>query len=93
MFVAVLQVDLGIPGAFSLKEKRSVVKGLLEHLRREHRVSAAEVGDLDTWNRARIGIAFVSNERRHAEGHLQRVLDALERSREATVLGSQLEVF
>lgn len=93
MFVAVLQAELSIPGSHSLKEKRHVVKGLLERLRREHAVTAAEVGDLDTWNRAVIGVAFVSNDARHAQSHLQQVLNRLDRERDATLLDSQLEVF
>jgi len=93
MFVAVLQVDLAIEGAHSLKDKRRVLKGLLERLRREHGVAAAEVADQEVWNRAGVGIAFVSGERRHAESHLQRVLNHLERDRDAVVLDSQLEVF
>jgi uncharacterized protein YlxP (DUF503 family) len=93
MFVGVLQAELSIPESFSLKEKRSVVKGLLERLRREHGVSAAEVGALDTWNRAVVGVAFVSNDRRHAESHLQQVVNRLERERAAVLLDSQIEVF
>lgn len=93
MFVGVLQAELSIPGAFSLKEKRSVLKGLLERLRREHSVSAAEVGDQDVWNRAVVGVAFVSNDARHAQSHLQQVVNRLEREREATLVDSQIEVF
>ena len=58
MFVGVLQVTLSIPGAYSLKDKRRVVKSILERLRHKHAVSAAEVTDLDVWNRAGLGIAF-----------------------------------
>jgi uncharacterized protein YlxP (DUF503 family) len=93
MFVGVLQAELSIPGAFSLKEKRHVLKGLLERLRREHAVSAAEVGDQDVWNRARIGVAFVSNDARHAEAHLQKVQNRLERDRDAVLVDAQIEVF
>ncbi len=93
MFVGVLQVDLSIPGAFSLKDKRSVVKGLLERLRRQFGVSAAEVDHQDTWNRAALGIAFVANERRRAESQLQHVLNVMERESDAIVEGSQIEVF
>ena len=93
MFVGVLQVALSIPGAHSLKEKRRVVKSVLERVRSKHAVSAAEVKDQDTWNRAGLGISFVSNDRRHAESHLQKVLNGLERERDAIVLDSQIEVF
>ena len=92
MHVGVLQAELSIPGAFSLKDKRHVIRGLLERLRREHAVSAAEVGDLDVWNRAVIGVSFVSNDAKHAESHLQQVVNRLEREREASLLDSQIEV-
>lgn len=93
MFVGVLQVELSIPGSYSLKEKRHVLKGLLERLRRDFAVTAAEVDRLDVWNSAIVGVAFVSNEARHAESHLQRVLNALEKCRDAQVADSQIEVF
>jgi uncharacterized protein YlxP (DUF503 family) len=93
MFVGVLQVELSIPGAYSLKEKRHVLKGLLERLRRDFAVSAAEVDAQDVWNRAVVGAAFVSNDARHAESHLRRAANALENEREAQVVDSQIEVF
>ena len=93
MFVGVLQAELSVQGAHSLKEKRAVVRSLLERLRREHRVSAAEVGALDTWNRAIVGVAFVSNDARHARAHLQQVEQRLGRERSAVLLDSQIEVF
>ena len=92
MFVGVLQAELSIPGAFSLKEKRRVLKGLLERLRREYGVAAAEVADQDVWNRARIGVACVSNDARHAASNLQTVVNRLERERDAVLLDSQIEV-
>jgi len=93
VFVGVLQVELSIPGAFSLKDKRRVIKGLLERLRREFGVAAAEVESQDTWNRAVLGIAFVANARRRAESQLQHVLNALERESDAIVMDAQIEVF
>jgi uncharacterized protein YlxP (DUF503 family) len=93
VLVGVLQVELAIPGAYSLKEKRHVLKGLLERLRRDFAVSAAEVDRHDVWNSAIVGVAFVSNDARHAESHLRHVLNALEKSRDAVVADSQIEVF
>ena len=93
MFVGVLQVELAIPGAFSLKDKRRVVKSVLERLRRRFGVAAAEVDALDTWNRAGLGISFVANERRRAESHLQHVLNSLEQESDAIVQHAQIEVF
>ena len=92
MFVGVLQVELAIPGAFSLKDKRRVVKSLLERLRRKFVVSAAEVGELETWNRASLGISFVANERRRVESQLQHVLNTMERESDAIVEDAQIEI-
>jgi uncharacterized protein len=93
LFVGVLQVELSIPGAYSLKEKRHVLKGLLERLRRDFGVSAAEVDRQDVWNSAIVGIAFVSNESRHAESHLQKALNSLSKAHDVDVSDSQIEVF
>lgn len=93
MLVGVLQVELSIPGAYSLKEKRHVLKGLLERLRRDFGVAAAEVDRQDVWNSAIVGVAFVSNDAKHAESHLQKALNSLEKSRDAVVADSQIEVF
>ena len=92
MFVGVLQVDVEIPEAQSLKDKRRVVKSVLDRMRRQFEVAAAEVSDQDVWNRAGLGIAVVSNARRHAESRLQKVLNALEDESDAIVVGSRLEV-
>jgi uncharacterized protein YlxP (DUF503 family) len=93
VFVGVLQVELSIPGSYSLKEKRHVLKGLLERTRRDFAVSAAEVDRMDVWNSAIVGIACVSNDARIARSHLQKVLNSLERERDAVVADSQIEVF
>lgn len=93
MFVGVLQVELSVPGAYSLKEKRHVLKGLIERLRRDFAVSAAEVDRQDVWNSAIVGVAFVSNDARHAQARLQHVLNAMEKSRDAVVEDARIEVF
>lgn len=75
MVVGTLELDLRLDGCRSLKDKRHIVKPLLERLRREYRVSAAEVGDHDLWGNACIGIAIVADAVPHAESVLQHVLD------------------
>jgi uncharacterized protein YlxP (DUF503 family) len=61
VFVGVLQVELSIPGAFSLKDKRHVLKGLLDRLRRDFAVTAAEVERQDVWNIAKSRDATVAD--------------------------------
>lgn len=75
MHAAVLSVDIVIASSHSLKEKRSVVKHLVESARRRFSVSASEVAHHDRWGRSQIGFAAVAADVRHVED----VLDKVER--------------
>ena len=56
MFVGVCVLELRIPGSFSLKDKRQVVRSAVQRMRQKFNVSVAEVGELDLWNVASLGI-------------------------------------
>ena len=70
MVIGVRSWELHIPGAHSLKEKRSVVKSLKDRLHNEFNVSVAETAHQDVWQRAEITACVVSGDRRHAESVL-----------------------
>jgi uncharacterized protein YlxP (DUF503 family) len=59
----------------SLKEKRAVIRPILDGSRHRYRVAAAEVGNHDLWQRTRLGVAAVAA----TPGHVQEVLDEVER--------------
>ncbi len=63
MWIIVMRIDLLVPGARSLKDRRQGVKSLKERLRNRFGAACAEVGELDSWTRASLGIAAVSNEK------------------------------
>jgi uncharacterized protein len=63
MWVAVMRLDLLVPGSRSLKDRRQAVKSLKERLRHRYDIACAEVGDLENWNRASLGISAVSNDK------------------------------
>ena len=75
MHVASLEVELHLPRVHSLKEKRAVVKPIVEGCRRRFSVAAAEVDHQGIWQRATIGVATVSASATQAGN----VLDAVER--------------
>lgn len=60
MFVLALRVDLHLPACRSLKDRRQAITPILDGARRRYRVSAAEVGHQDRWQRAELGFAVVS---------------------------------
>jgi uncharacterized protein YlxP (DUF503 family) len=90
--VGILQVSLAVERSRSLKDKRHVVKSILDRVRAHFNVSAAEVDDLDVWQRSGLGFSAVSNDARHARGLLQQVLHHLQRHPEARVLDHRIEV-
>lgn len=92
MPVGVLTVQLRIPGAQSLKDKRSVVSGLLVRARREFGVSAAELDGLDNPKGAVLGFAYLSNDARHADEVLMTLLESLRGSRDYYVEGHELSL-
>jgi uncharacterized protein YlxP (DUF503 family) len=74
MVVAICRVVLALPWNDSLKGKRSVVKSILERARQRFHVAAAEVDDLDVHRRATLGFAVVSNDVRHAQSVLDKLV-------------------
>jgi uncharacterized protein len=71
--IGVVTLELRIEEAHSLKEKRHVVKGLKERLRRKFNVSVAEIDDMDLHNSAVLAAAVVSSSKAFAEKVLQSV--------------------
>lgn len=69
-----MAVDLLLPSR-SLKEKRSVVRPLVAHLRREFAVAAAEAGHVDLVGRTQIGVSVVAVDMAHCRD----VLDTCQR--------------
>lgn len=80
MIVGVARITLELPGAHSLKEKRSVVKSLLARLQNRFNVSAAEVEAQDIWGVAVIGITCTSTAARHADEMLASALHFIEQN-------------
>ena len=92
MHVGTLTVTIHLAEGSSLKDKRQVVKSLVETTRRKFNVSIAEVDDLDIWRRATLGVAVVSNESQHCNRVLDKVLDYFESQPELDVGEVEMEV-
>ena len=75
MFVGLARLVISIPGARSLKDRRRVVKSLKDRIRAKLPVSVAEVGDLERYQVATLGVAVVSND----SARCSEVLDAAAR--------------
>ena len=93
MVIGLCTIELYLPGAYSLKDKRSVVKSTVARIRREFNVSIAEVEDQDVWQSAVLGVATVSNDSAHAHRVLTGVVRWIERTRlDAELVDFQIEM-
>jgi uncharacterized protein len=78
MVVGVAVCELHISQARSLKDKRRVIKGLVERIHQRFRVSIAETDFHDLHQRAEIGVAVVTQHERDAEQILETVYQMIE---------------
>jgi uncharacterized protein len=92
MTIGVLQLELRVGDAMSLKDKRRVVKSLKDRIAHGHNVSIAEVGALDEHRRAILGIAMVSNDMRYVEGALSKLVDFVRAVPSVDLLDYQIEL-
>jgi uncharacterized protein YlxP (DUF503 family) len=92
MVVGVGTIELHIPEAQSLKDKRSVVRSVVQRVQNQFHISVAEVDSLDLLQKATIGFAVVTNDSRLADSILSKVVDAVEGYYLAEVTKTALEV-
>jgi uncharacterized protein YlxP (DUF503 family) len=79
MPVGLLTMELHLPEAQSLKDKRQVLRSLKERLRANFNVAVAELDFEDTWQRSVVGVVTLSNGEQHVEESLQKVLAEADR--------------
>ncbi len=90
MRIAVLHVELHIPYAHSLKEKRMVLRRVKDRLQKFN-VGVAEVEHHDLWQRAGLGIVAVSTTDEHVERELAAAADEIERVEPGLVTRTEIE--
>jgi uncharacterized protein YlxP (DUF503 family) len=74
MPVGLLILELQIPDAHSLKDKRQILRSLKDRLRRKFNIAVAELDFHDVWQSSTVGIVTLSNAEQHVEESLQHVL-------------------
>ena len=77
MKLAILQFELLIRHAESLKDKRRVVKSIKDRLHRDHMVAVAEVASLDEHTTAHLAAVAVGSDVRHLQSLLSRIVEKL----------------
>jgi uncharacterized protein YlxP (DUF503 family) len=76
----------------SLKEKRMIVKSIIDKVKHRFNVSIAEVENLDMHQSIVIGIACVSNSTKHSNSCIQNVVDYIEQNTDAVLQDVEIEL-
>ena len=92
MVVGVLQFELSIPDAMSLKDKRQVVRSIKDRIAHRFNVSVAEVAALDLHRTAIIGVAMVSNDTQYVQGALSKIVDYVQKMGTANLTDYQIDI-
>jgi uncharacterized protein len=95
MPIAKLTVEISIPHAQSLKDRRQVVRSIKDKLRHGFNVSVAELDEANIWNRASLGVAAISGSSDYLSGQMREVDDAIHRlanTHGAEIVDSWVEV-
>lgn len=91
MHIAALRVELEITNGRTLKDKRQVIRSLLDRIRGRFNVSAAEVAENDSVRYAGLAAVAVANDRAYLDGMMSRVFDLIEREPRVAVIARDLE--
>jgi len=76
----------------SLKEKRSLLKSLIERTKHKFNISIAEIGRMDSHKHFVIGFACVTNDTRLADSIIQNVIRFIETNTDARLDDYVMEI-
>jgi len=92
MPIGLLTLEIHIPDARSLKDKRQVLRSLKDRLRARFNVAVAELDHQETWQRSQVGIVSLSNDPVHLEQSLQAVFAEAEQLLGRELVSHELEM-
>lgn len=92
MTIGLLKLELSVPGAHSLKDKRRVVKSLKEKIRNRYNCSIAEVGEKDHWTYCQLAACVVGDDSRFVNTQLNEIVHYAENNANAIVTSVNIEM-
>ncbi|HUT74857.1 MAG TPA: DUF503 domain-containing protein [Armatimonadota bacterium] len=91
-FIGAGTVELEVTDGRTLKDKRQVIKGLLDRLRARFNLAAAEVDHLDSSHRSTLALCAVANDQAFVHAVLEKAIDLVESEPRALVVSYRIEM-
>ncbi len=92
MRIAGCVLELHMPGITGLKQKRQVLKSLIQRLRNHFNISIVEIGSQDLWQRAELGLAVVSINGGSARRTVEQIRSFIEDEFNLEVIGFTVDI-
>jgi hypothetical protein len=92
MTVCSCEIEILIYESNSLKEKRHVIKSMIERIKSKFNASVAEVGYNELWNRSIIGVSVVSNNRNLCEASISKIISFVDNDERVEILNCYKEI-
>ena len=93
MPIGLLTLEIHIPDAQSLKDKRQILRSLKDRLRAHVNVAVADLDHQDLWQRARVGVVSISGDGKHLEESMQAIVEESERVLGRDLVSQEIEYF
>jgi uncharacterized protein YlxP (DUF503 family) len=92
LIIGYIRLELDILEAFSLKDKRRVLKSLKERIKNKFNVSISEIDYKDIWNRSLIAVATVSDDSSYVDKQLSEVINFIENIHTVSIMSIKQEI-
>lgn len=93
MPIGLLTLEIHIPDARSLKDKRQVLRSLKDRLRAHYNVAVAELEHQELWQRSRVGVVSISGDSKHLEESLEAIAAESERILGRDLVSQEIDYF
>ncbi len=93
MTIGLLTLEIHIPDARSLKDKRQILRSLKDRLRARFNVAVAELEHQELWQRSRVGVVSISGDGKHLEESLEAIALESERLLGRDLVSREIDYF
>ncbi|PKM83588.1 MAG: DUF503 domain-containing protein [Firmicutes bacterium HGW-Firmicutes-13] len=92
MIIGICRIEIFLPNSQSLKEKRRVLKSLIQKLRQKFNISIAEIENQDKWQKTTLAIVCVSSSSRFVNKVIEQILNEIEKFNDGHVINYDIEI-
>ncbi|HEY4716021.1 MAG TPA: DUF503 domain-containing protein [bacterium] len=91
MLIGVLKITLLLRNSHSLKDKRRIIKSLMEKMKQIFNISVSEVEHRDMWQKVTLGVSFIGRNSSYISTVNNSIMEFIDTCRECEVINDNRE--